>query len=328
MKLLVSHLSALRYWRSANDLEVAASAPARIRTTRGCVNNLKDALLIEPRSHGLIMNEDYPLEILVDSREARRPSKCLLPRVWSGDLPYGAMSRIADGIYVSSPEFVFLQLANLLDIVELARLGNELCGTYNLRMGEHFTQRSEPLTTKARIAAFVSRAKGSHGVAKARKALQWVCDGSASPQETNVLLALCLPRRFGGYGLPLPQLNPEIEVAERLVAYVDGEVFRPDYLWERVRHGVRMRITAEYDSHEHHDTAGDAEATRIRRNSFKTMGILVTSINRSQLRDPEAFLRAARQIARDLGIWRPEPDMSEVLACGDLLGKLSGERVG
>ena len=328
MKLLVSHLSALRYWRSANDLDVELAKPCRVRSATGSTSSIKDVRLLSPRELGLIMSEDHPLDILVGDSNSRRQSAELAPHVWTGQIPGGAFARIAQSVYVSSPEFMFLQLAGTLDAVELARLGNELCGTYSLRLGERFTERNHPLTSKAKLAGMVKRAKGLYGAGKANEALRWICDKSASPQETNTLLALCLPKRLEGYGLPLPELNPKVKVGERLREYLNGEYYYPDAMWTKVVRGKRIRITVEYDSHEHHDSDVDAEHTRIRRNEFKTMGFLVTSINRSQMNDPNQFLYAARQIARDLGIWRAKPTITEISSCGDLLRRLAEERIG
>ena len=326
-KLLVSHLSALRYWRSANDLEVAKAKVSRVNTIAGSITSVKQARTLAPANHGLIMSEEYPLDILVPSARKRLYAKRLSPHAWSGPVPPGAFRRIANGLYISSPEFVFLQLAGTLDVIELARLGNELCGTYNLRRNAKSTKRNKPLTTKAKIERLVNRAKGAFGATKAKQALRWVCDNSNSPQETNMLLALCLPKSLGGYSLPLPTLNPKIQVGERLVEYLGDKYYYPDALWVRTIRGKRVNVTVEYDSHEYHDEESDAERTRIRRNEFNTMGYRVTSINKSQMQDGVAFLRAARQIARDLGIWRKAATITEISACGTLLSKLADEQV-
>lgn len=327
MKLLVSHLSALRYWRSANALEVASARPSRVRSLSDGVSGVRDVRRMAPKDHGFVMGEDCPLDVLVGSPVRRRASKEIAPHVWRGGVVEGSFACIAENVYVSTPEFTFLQLAGTLDVVELARLGNELCGTYNLRRGARFTERDTPLTTRSRLARYVARSKGSHGAGKALRALRWVCDRCASPQETNMVLALCLPKRMGGYGLPLPEVNPRVDVGKRLGTYVDGEYYYPDAMWVREVRGRRVRVTVEYDSHEWHDEAADAERTRIRRNAFKTMGILVTSINRSQMRDGAKFLSAARQVARDLGIWREEPSLSMISACDRLLYRLANESV-
>ncbi len=327
MKLLVSHLTALRYWRAATELEVEVAKPSYITTTRGSVASVKDAKLLAPADHGLVVNDEAPCDVLVHDTANRRPAATLMPHVWSAPVPTGAFLSISDGIYVSTPEFVYIQMAGLLDEVECARLGNELCGNYNLRRYGHFTQRTKALTSKAKMANMVNRAKHCYGATKALAGLRWVSDGSRSPQETNVLLALCLPRRMGGMGLPLPKLNPQINLGGRLASYVKEGKYYPDLMWERRIQGKIVRVVVEYDSHEHHDEELDAEHTRIRRNEFKTVGMMVTSMNRSQMKDAESFMKAGRQVARDLGLWRKTPSMEQESACQKLLDKLANETV-
>jgi len=136
------------------------------------------------------------------------------------------------------------------------------------------------------------------------------------------LLAFCLPKRLGGFALPIPVLNPEIEVNKRLLKYVEGTKYLPDFAWYIRRGNKRIIVTAEYDSHKWHDDEQRAEATRIRRNQFKTMGALVTSINKSQLKDAGRLEVAARQIARDLGLYRKEYSISELMRTDALLRQL------
>lgn len=326
VKLFVSHMTALRYWRSSTELEVASSKrrPCRVRSLRGCVTQAREAATLYPREAGLIMADGHPLEILVPSREQRCPSRLLKPHVWSTTLPHGAFRKLDDdGIYISSPEFVYLQLAELLDAIDLARLGNELCGTYNLGVSAGFGER-RPLTSKRRLVDFVKRASasGSYAAAKAQECLQWVVDNSASPKETDTLLALCLPRRFGGYALPLPTLNKAVNVGDRMKKYVNNGVYRPDFMWEVSRNGIRVRVTAEYDSAEHHNYGMKAELTRIRRNDFKAIGYLTNSINNSQLKDADAFEVLVRQIAKDMGRRCPRTGPRQRLRHHELLERL------
>ena len=329
MKLLVSHMSALRYWRSASALEIELTKPCRLRSARRGASGLRDVLEFRPKDEGFIMSDDFPLDVLVLSNEARRRSGTIAPHQWSAGLAYGSFVRLRgdSDIYVSTPEFVFAQLANELNDVELARLGNELCGKYSLAAGSGFTERSKSLTTKAKLSRYVNRMPESSAQQRALKALAWVADGCASPQETNLLLVLCLPTRLGGFGLPLPMVNPKLKVSKRLQKYVEGSMYKPDFAWRITVNGKRTVVTVEYDSHEHHDSEEAAEATRIRRNDFKTMGALVTSINRSQLEDARRLEVAVRQIMRDLGQYRKPLTTRQLYKTDDLLAQLAVETV-
>ncbi|MDO4538930.1 MAG: hypothetical protein Q4B54_12270 [Coriobacteriales bacterium] len=289
------------------------------------ITNTMEARKIPLGDYGIIVNHECPLDVLVPTRESRRYGKQFVPHLWGGGIQRGAFRRVAKDIYISSPEFLYVQLASEIDEIELARLALELCGTYRLVQNMHYRRHCPALTSTAKLARFIERSAGSRGASKARSALRWVADNSASPQETNMLLALCLPQRWGGYSLPLPELNPELPVNERMRPYVEGDVYKPDCYWVRERHGKTVRITAEYDSDECHGTPEDAERTRIRRNAFKTMGYLVTSVNLIQMRSATNFQYPARQIARDLGLARPNLSFSELAPKDELLRSLSHE---
>lgn len=323
MKLFVSHLSALRYWRQADGLSTGSRA--KVSTLSNAITSTKDVKIIDPRKYGLIMSADHPLHVLVSSIERRRYAKELKPHLWSRDVPAGAFLRIAPNLYVSTPEFAYLQLATSLSLVELAQVGNELCGGYFLLATSGFVERESPITSRSKLTAFVQQNANVRGARKALKALSWVADHCNSPMETNTLLALCLPSRLGGWALRMPEVNKSVPVAKRMRRYVGGSNYTPDFLWEIEVGDKIIRVTAEYDSHEHHDEESDAEHTRIRRNDMKAMGYLVTSINKSQMQSASLFQFPARQIARDLGLYRPVPSRETLKKQNELLRLLARE---
>ena len=83
-------------------------------------------------------------------------------------------------------------------------MGYALCSSYRidadaengiaLREGD-----DEPLTSVARIGQYLAKVDGTYGTAKARRALAYVRDGSISPTESAMAMALSMPRRFGGF---------------------------------------------------------------------------------------------------------------------------------
>lgn len=340
MKLVISHYSALRYWRFIGtevETELLSTIPqygsdkwprpSRAKSLADATSSVKIARTFDPESHDFYMSDQYPLDVLVSKRDDRRPATQINPHIWSTRLPYGSLCLVTDNLYVCSPEFVFLQLAPSLDEARRVQLATELCGTYSLIKGERFRQRTMPLTSKTNLENFVARAERAPGVAKARAALRWTQDNSRSPMETIMFLLLCLPTRLGGYGLPLPKLNPKVDVGTRMASFVSDPYYRPDCLWEKKINDSTILVTAEYDSHEYHDKEQDAEHTRIRRNNFKTLGYLVTSINKSQVRKASEFQYPARQIARDLHLRRKEPEISELSRTDDLIKLLFAEEV-
>ncbi len=325
MNLYISHMSALRYWRQQGGL--GDSRRITIRSLSKAITSVKDARLLNPKEIGLIMTENAPLDVLVGCKGERRYAKDFHPHTWQTELPSSSFCKIAPNLYVSSPEFVYVQLASQLSLVELAQLGNELCGGYYLLATSGYEKREQgkQLTTRYKLEKFVTQIGDVRGARKALRALRWVTDHCNSPMETNAMLALCLPTRMGGWSLRIPVVNKSVRASKRMQRYVDGAMYTPDFTWTREVDGKIIRITGEYDSHEFHDEESQAEYTRIRRNNMKTMGYLVTSINKSQMADAWKLQYPARQIARDLGLYRPVPDAKMLARQNNLLRLLSRE---
>ena len=99
---------------------------------------------------------------------------------------------------------MFLQIAVKHTLLETVYMGYALCSSYRidadaengiaLREGD-----DEPLTSVSRIGQYLAKVDGAYGTAKARRALAYVRDGSISPTESAMAMALSMPRRFGGF---------------------------------------------------------------------------------------------------------------------------------
>ena len=119
---------------------------------------------------------------------------------------------------VVSPEVLFLEMAAQLSGIELVKLGYELCGVYSLPMSQpnyagtpRGYSRRKALTSVARLTAHVASQSNNRSVKKARWALRYVLDGSASPRETELSMLMVLPRKWAGmvlgsrkFGMNLP----------------------------------------------------------------------------------------------------------------------------
>ena len=218
MKVFVSHDTALEYWRYHFSPDMEIGDPVQTSPGEKFAYTKEDVLGCYPE---LYADPDKPIHVLVFDERMRRPSQRVVCHRWTIGLPEGAFHGWGD-FRISSPEFLFLQMASELSVVQLVALGCELCGLYILvpkgtmlpgAFDEHPT-RVAPLTNIARIKAFLDDAGAARGVAKARRALQYVAEGSRSPMETRTYLQLCLPPLLGGYGLPRAELNYEIKFDE------------------------------------------------------------------------------------------------------------------
>lgn len=73
-----------------------------------------------------------PLDLMVSDSNERRNNKFVMCHVAYGSYPQGSFVKVSEGMYVSSPELCFLQLAETHDEIDLVLIGNELCGCFAL----------------------------------------------------------------------------------------------------------------------------------------------------------------------------------------------------
>ena len=152
--------------------------------------------------------EDGKLEVLVRTSAGRRDGDCLRSQYSGSAYPAGSFVKVPvegfGAVCCSSPELTFLQIAVKHTLLETVYMGYALCSSYRidadaengiaLREGD-----DEPLTSVARIGQYLAKVDGTYGSAKARRALAHVRDGSISPMESAMAMALSMPRRFGGF---------------------------------------------------------------------------------------------------------------------------------
>lgn len=152
--------------------------------------------------------EDGKLEVLVRTSAGRRDGDCLRSHYSGNAYPAGSFVKVPvegfGAVCCSSPELTFLQIAVKHTLLETVYMGYALCSSYRidadaengiaLREGD-----DEPLTSVARIGQYLAKVDGTYGTAKARRALAYVRDGSISPTESAMAMALSMPRRFGGF---------------------------------------------------------------------------------------------------------------------------------
>ena len=146
--------------------------------------------------------------IVLDHAAGVRDGHCLRSPYSGSAYPAGSFVKLPvegfGAVCCSSPELTFLQIAVKHTLLETVYMGYALCSSYRidadaengiaLREGD-----DEPLTSVARIGQYLAKVDGTYGSAKARRALAYVRDGSISPTESAMAMALGMPRRFGGF---------------------------------------------------------------------------------------------------------------------------------
>ncbi|MBR3328037.1 MAG: hypothetical protein IKG22_12020 [Atopobiaceae bacterium] len=215
--------------------------------------------------------------------------------VWRGPIPDGAYGLLKDGTRVCTPKFTFLLLARLLSVEELALFGLELCGTYVIDKDDPrgFVSDTKPETTLKELTEFLEGCPHAPGIRVAKQALRYVADNSASPMESILVLMLCLPRRLGGFDVPIPELNLW---ASEILGHAVKDDRKIDLVWRK------LKFAFEFDSVLDHTGRDRIVGDAIRRMICDEVGIRVFTVTIGQLEDTNETARVARTAYRYLGM--------------------------
>lgn len=294
MDMVIGYDSALDYWRTVgpNFLRGYEDRQTATRRARRALASSKVPRLSEGnrRPAGCAL----PVTALVGDASCRTSTASVVARIYP-DVPERSFIDAGNGFLVSTPEFCFLQMANRLSLARLIALGFELCGTYILVSHGPAPRRDAPLTTVAKLRAFVEGAPNARGRKKALRALRSVLDRSASPMESVLAMLLSLPYSLGGYGLTQPSLNFHVDVPPRFRKLADRTYCECDLCWPEAR------LAVEYDSRLHHADPERQESDARRRGTLTSLGFTVVTVSRAQTMDSGSFNRLAHQLAKLLG---------------------------
>jgi len=292
--LVVSHESAVEFWRLHGDRKIDDAARLRRRKTPDTFPH--SAYICSDSLAGL----SCPINLMLRSQNAKRKSKVFRPHVHTGPVPDGCFVSVVDGVAVSAPELCFFQMAGELPLIRLIEYGLELCGSYSLPAGAAPSDKTlygkVPLTNVRELKAFADRMKGVNGRKQAVRALRYIADGSASPRETILFMLLTLPYSLGGYGLPAPELNRRVDYrknAESFASFAfDKEYYVCDLFWPEAN------LALEYDSSAYHVGAEHIAADSTKRSDLEVIGIKAVTVTNSQIQNAEKFETVAKVVAK------------------------------
>lgn len=261
MRLCVCKLTALRALRQLRssrarlsearcDLPMPDPSPAR-RWTPRLVPAERLALDERPSA-------ERRIDVAVPAREARIQAGFVANVLHSKGYPANSFVDLGDGLVIPCPELLFLELAGTLVQDTLALLAYELCGTFSRdardpRLGP-VTYDVEPVTSVARIAAYLDSCRGVRGVAEARRALARAADNAWSAPESVIALMATTPVDRFGYGLGRVRLNRRRANDPQLVALGARTSRVPDI------EVAGTSVGLNYDGHDHLDLASIAVA--------------------------------------------------------------------
>ena len=250
-----------------------------------------------------IRTDHFPLHCVVPKASNRREIKGGSCHVLGDQMDAIRLRCNMDGslLCVVSPEVLFLQMAACFSIVELIRLGYELCGSYSLPMSQPnysgtprgFVPR-KALTSVARLNNFVALHASNRSVKSARAALRYVADGSATPKQTELCMLMVLPRKMGGYGLSAPSCNCAGAMQEDPAACLSGKARSFGLCWPDA--GIAL----------HYGLEGGTEAGRPRRGCRSCVapgysGVKVLAVSNGDIRHSEKLDGIADAVARKHG---------------------------
>ena len=178
------------------------------------------------------MLQGETLNIAVPTPNTRLSSRNTICTVRGPNMPRNAYIDIGDGIAISGPELLFVELASELRPIELIMLGHELCGSFGRnakdpRNGD-VAYDLPPLTSVERIKHFVEQASHIRGIKQARAALAHIADNSWSPTESIVAAFMAAPMDYLGYAFDALELNERVFRTQNLPGAKDSRV--PDIL--------------------------------------------------------------------------------------------------
>lgn len=234
-----------------------------------------------------------PAHVLVFDPDDRR-QKLARCHVAPQSVVESPLYRVANGIFVPSPELALIQASRGKRLEEVASLGTSLCSAFCLAEDSSTLLARTPLTLPTDIAKVSDGHRDVPGCAHARSAFHWMLAKAASPRECALGLVLHLPPRFGGYGLPRPLLNEPIELTEADKRLADRSHYVADLLWQK------QQVIVEYDSDAFHLTSASHHHDSVRRAVLENAGYRVISITRNHLVSIDEMNRAAATIARAL----------------------------
>lgn len=267
------------------------------RDTKAAVKFLESAVTpkFTPAVRDRFFSDGSLIHTTVAHARLRRAGGGIETSVRKGPFHPRSFMRIEDGLYVSTPEMAFCEMASVLSLERLIALGFELCGTYR-RASTFGLARYDatPLTSPGALASFIENSPQFKGVKKARRALPLILAGSASPRESDLAMLLCLPYSLGGYGLPHPTMNAEMPLPKN-VAATGRSSLRCDLYWPAAR------LDVEYDSAEFHSAERLLANDSMRRIALESMDVTSVNLTAEHLRRASLFDEAAQGIARILG---------------------------
>ena len=287
-----------------------------------------------PTSHGLrwaipllAANHNGPIDILASARNQCHASSLLKHHLWTGDIPSGGRTHLADDTWMASPELILHQFAAQATTAELVMMGDELCGTFAIYnppafirdcLQEILNRRGipklggwEPLVDSAgrltdlwsrpalaspqSILRFAQMSDTRRGKARLQKASALMRENAASPFEVRAGILLGFPRRLGGEGFESFSFNHKVALSREGRLLAQRQFCMCDLFWEKGNLDLECQSAVVHQGECGFLSDSDRSA------ALSYMGINVLPITYAQLHDEQRFAALVKVISRLLG---------------------------
>lgn len=290
MRFIFYGISAFSYWSTAR-CRPSAKAAVGDAILKRCIPNAQSVEYVRK----MFPQIPQPYHALVPTHNKSAVAQAV---THVSTFPYRGKPfvRVGSGIFVSCPELCFVQLALVLPLYELVKVGDALCGTFFVDpTAPSGLGARAPLTSKRRIEAFIRRNAGLRGTAAARSALRFVVDKAASPPEAFLWSVLSIPHRYGGYALPGLVMNRRMKLSKKARRISRRETLVPDLCH------AGSRLAIEYDSNSEHLSPRQIARDASKRLALEAEGFKVISVTTRQLADRSEMRHVAGEAASRMG---------------------------
>ena len=288
MSICLCDISALEVIRSSGKLVDELLESPRCSSLDGC--RAPSALELEDLVAGLGVRT-RPIHVLVPRGGPTRAVEGACLHYRAGSVPRGSLIRMRNDVLIAGPELAICQLAarDDIDLVGLAKIVFELCGTYLLDQDEAswkgFINIERPVTSIAQIERTLAGLGRVHGSVMLRKALSVAVEGAHSPMETVLAMLLTMPRIEGGLGIKGLFLNYPVNTGSTR-AIIDAAI-------------PALKVGLEYKGRAYHTIEQSGRDDR-RQNGLVGLGWTILNVWNEDLKDDLLFERLQAALFRAL----------------------------
>lgn len=295
MTVIVDDITAFDYY-AHNPVNEAMAARARRIVRDGYSPTTKKAVegfLGNP--HGV----DPRKLRLATANPAERPYKNKIKyRVFTDEQFLDGSYALSEELLLVPPEATLIALAPKSEPVEFIELASLLCARFYLDQYSEYgiMPREAPLATPESITAYMDAVPGLKGSVKTKKLLPFVTVNAESPMEVKIDMLTSLPKRYGGKGIPRPELGHAVSVPEQYQRSLGSATFRYDFFWPA------HNLEVEYDSDAVHGNAEKKPHDSRRRNIIQAQGVRCLTLTRDQVMHDLAFEEYIFELSSLLGV--------------------------